>query len=58
MKRERYSEEQIIGILKEHDAGLSVAEIVRKHGIWEQRFYAWKSKSAPKFVFTSAEIAA
>lgn len=44
MKRKRYSEEQIIGILKEHEAGLSLAEIVRKHGISEQSFYRWRSK--------------
>ena len=39
MKRSRFSEEQIIGILKEHAAGLSVAELCRKHGISNAIFY-------------------
>ena len=44
MKRKRYSEEQIIGILKQHEAGLSVKELTRQAGITEQTFYRWKSK--------------
>ena len=44
MKRKRHTEEQIIKILKEAEAGLPIAEIVRKHGISEQTFYRWKSK--------------
>ena len=44
MKRSRFKEEQIIGILKEAEAGLKVADLVRKHGICEQTFYRWKSK--------------
>lgn len=44
MKGKRYSEEQIIGILKEHEAGLAVSEIVRRHGIANGTFYRWKSK--------------
>lgn len=44
MKGKRYSEEQIIGILKEHEAGAKVADLVRQHGISEQSFYRWKSK--------------
>ena len=44
MKRKRHTEEQIITILKEAEAGLSTADIVRKHGISEQTFYRWKSK--------------
>ena len=39
MKRSRFSEEQIIGNLKEHQAGLSAAEICRKHGISDATFY-------------------
>jgi hypothetical protein len=35
MKRSRFSEEQVIGILKEHQAGLSAAELFRKHGVSE-----------------------
>ncbi len=44
MKRSRFSEEQIIGILKEHQAGLSAAELCRKHGISDATFYKWRSK--------------
>ncbi len=44
MKAKRYTEEQIIGILKEHEAGAKVADLVRKHGVSEQSFYRWKSK--------------
>jgi len=44
MKRKRYSEEQIIGILKEHEAGLSAQEVIRKHGIATGTFYRWKSQ--------------
>ena len=42
--RRRFTEEQIIGILREQDAGASVKEITRRHGISEQSFYRWKSK--------------
>ena len=44
MKRSRFSEEQIIGILKEHQAGLSAVELCRKHGISDATFYKWRSK--------------
>jgi len=44
MKRSRFSEEQIIGILKEGEAGAKTAEICRKHGLCEQTYYRWKSK--------------
>jgi putative transposase len=44
MKRKRFSEEQIIGVLKEAEAGLPVQELVRKYGVSEQTFYRWKSK--------------
>ena len=44
MKRTRYSEEQIIGILAEHDAGAKCADLCRKHGMSEGTFYAWKAK--------------
>ena len=44
MKRSRFSEEQIIGILKEHQAGLSAAEICRKYGISDATFYNWRNK--------------
>lgn len=44
MKRKRFSEEQIIGVLKEHEAGAKTADLCRKHGISEATFYNWKSK--------------
>ena len=44
MKRSRYSEEQIIGILKEHSAGMSAADLCRKHGISDATFYKWRAK--------------
>jgi putative transposase len=44
MKRKRFSEEQIIGILKEQEAGVPVAELCRKHGMSDASFYTWKAK--------------
>jgi putative transposase len=44
MKAKRYTEEQIISILKEHEAGVKVADLMRKHGVSEQSFYRWKAK--------------
>ena len=44
MKRSRFSEEQIIGILKEHQAGFGAKELCRKHGISDATFYKWRSK--------------
>lgn len=44
MRRSRLSDEQIIAILKEHAAGLSTAELCRKHGISDVTFYKWRSR--------------
>ena len=44
MKCSRFSEEQIIGIVKEHEAGVSVADLCRKHGVSDASIYKWKAK--------------
>lgn len=44
MKKVRHSEEQIISILKEAEAGIAVAELCRKYGISDQTYYNWKAK--------------
>lgn len=44
MKRKRFTEEQIIGILKEHEAGVSATDLSRKHDFAEGTLYTWKSK--------------
>ncbi|GAA7766061.1 transposase [Herbaspirillum sp. RU 5E] len=42
--KKRFTEEQIIGVLKEAEAGMKVAEVCRKHGISDATYYNWKSK--------------
>ncbi len=44
MKRKRYTEEQIISILKQHEAGRSMVDLAREHGIAQNTLYRWKSK--------------
>ena len=44
MRKGRFSEEQIIAVLKEQQAGVPVADLCRKHGISDATFYAWRSK--------------
>jgi putative transposase len=44
MKRSRFSEEQVIAILKEHEAGAKTVDICRRHGISDATFYKWKAK--------------
>ena len=44
MKKARFTEEQIIAILREHEAGSATADVCRKHGISSATFYKWKSK--------------
>jgi len=44
MKRNRFTEDQIVAILKENEAGISAADLCRKHGVSESGFYKWKAK--------------
>ena len=46
MTRKRYTEEQIIGVLKESEAGAKTGDMCRKHGMSEATFYKWKAKYA------------
>jgi putative transposase len=44
MKKQRFTEEEIIGVLKEQEAGVKAADLCRKHGVSEATFYNWKAK--------------
>jgi putative transposase len=44
MKRARFTEDQIIGVLKEHETGAKTADLARKHGVSEETLYNWKAK--------------
>jgi putative transposase len=44
MKRARFTEEQIIGVLREHEAGARTVDLARKHGVSEATLYNWKTK--------------
>lgn len=44
MKRTRFTEEQIIGVLREHEAGMKTADLCRKHGVSSATFFKWKAK--------------
>lgn len=44
MKRSRFTEEQIIGILQEQESGMKTADVCRRHGVSQATFYKWKAK--------------
>jgi putative transposase len=58
MKAKRFTEEQIIGVLKEAEAGAKTKELCRRHGISEPTFYNWKAKYAGMTVSEARRIAA
>ena len=58
MKRSRFSEEQIIAILKEHEAGMPTADVCRRHGISSATFYKYKAKFGGLYVSEARRLRA
>ena len=58
MRRVRFTEDQIIGVLREHEAGVKTAELCRKHGISDATFYNWKAKYGGMTVSEAARLRA
>jgi len=56
MRRSRFTEQQIIAILAEHEAGLKTKELCRKHGISDATFYNWKAKFGGMTVSETARL--
>ena len=58
MRRGRFTEDQIIGVLREHETGVKTAELCRKHGISDATFYNWKAKYGAMTVSEAAWLRA
>ena len=58
MNRSRFSEEQIIGILKEQEAGMATADLCRKHGVSSATFYKWKARDGGRAVSDARRLKA
>lgn len=58
MKKSRFSESQMIGVLREQEAGAVTEEVCRRHGISQQAFYRWKSKYGGMEVYDAQKLKA